>query len=114
MAAFLNDENNLYYRSDDPRGKRGNPPSPTKHLGNSPADRGSKPRMDGGGDQLKAQSESNLYPDSREGQPLPATQLQPHSPHYPAQSVPNLDQGTSYGQPDPSIMRNYDPHGRSR
>ena len=104
------------YRNEDPRGKRVNPPtSPTKHLGASPADRGSKPpRADGGGDQLKAKSETNLYPDSREGPSHHPPAQQPHSPYYPAHSVPNLDQGPSYGAPDPSIMRNYEPHGRSR
>lgn len=69
--------------------------------------------MEGGGDQLKAKSETNLYPDSRDGPPHhPATQPQP--PYYPAHSVPNLDQGPRYGQADPSIMRHYEPHGRAR
>ncbi len=102
------------HRNDDPRGKRAHPASPTKPLGGSPADRGARtPRGPGGGpgsppaDQLKAKSETNLYPESAVAPP-PG----PHSPYYPAQSVPNLDRGgPAY---DPSIMRNYDPHQRNR
>ena len=59
---------------------------------------------------MKAKSDTNLYPDSRDGavrQPGVA-----QSPYYPTQSVPNLERG--YGPPDTSIMRNYDPHPRSR